>query len=536
MPSAYLSKLDSEGRADLEHRLHDTQVGQCFICGDPIDLVLHAGSIDIDHVEPLSGGGKDDPSNFALTHSSCNRSKQASHLEVARVLSRFDRIRESAGDLGPNLGHVLAATARERADLTFSVEDGEVRFSLPEVGDNAVHTATLHTDGLSGLRYFFAVLPIEYLHHDDRINPRSIGTNLKALVEEFHKGRPQLHSALAWVPGPSTAPVKVFDGQHKAAAQILLGADRLPLRVFVDPDLDLLLTTNTNAGTKLRQVAFDKSIQRHLGNSLYWDRVDQYRKDHGLADDDLHFSERDLVQHFKGESREMKRYVLDSVRDSVTHDPDNALRSYIDFGGRKNIKPLSYSTVEKTFYSFFIHADLLDSPMDQGLGDGSNPRELEKEQIRRLMSLVAEVTLVDEFDPDLGTYRIEAKVQKGEDIPDGHLRAFRMMKEEILYAWLGYVRQVVSGYFIMTGKPLQEDRLFQYPIPEPLWDRIRAYLESLKKLPVWVNRELSTTVFGGKQKHDFWQTIFETGKSPTGQQVLAEPLNLMEMVNAAPPQ
>ena len=67
--------------------------------------------------------------------------------------------------------------------------------------------------------------------------------------------------------------LKVFDGQHKAAAQILLGTRELPLRVFVEPDTNILLQANTNAGGKLRQVAFDAAVMRHLGSSLYVERV-----------------------------------------------------------------------------------------------------------------------------------------------------------------------------------------------------------------------------------------------------------------------
>jgi hypothetical protein len=263
---------------------------------------------------------------------------------------------------------------------------------------------------------------------------------------------------------------------------------------------------------------------------LFDDRLERYRSDRKLAEDDEGFSEEDLVRYFKGESREMKRYILDSVRDSITHDPNNRLKSYIDFGGKGIDKPLSYSTIEKTFYSFFIYQDLLSTPLDYRADEGLNPRDLEVEQVVRLMNLIADEIYIGSFDPDLGTYRIENRVQKGESIPEPHLRAFRMSKEEILYVWLKYIRQIVQGYFVYLGTPMDEARLFQYRFPEPLWDRLRAYLQSLKGLPVWANRDLSLSAFGGKQTYEYWQAIFETGRSPQGQQVLAGPIRLTEMI------
>ena len=37
-------------------------------------------------------------------------------------------------------------------------------------------------------------------------------------------------------------------------------------------------------------------------------------------------------------------------------------------------------------------------------------------------------------------------------------------------------------------------------------------------------------MFGGKLNNSFWQTVFENGRSPQGVQVLAKPLNLVEMI------
>jgi hypothetical protein len=50
-------------------------------------------------------------------------------------------------------------------------------------------------------------------------------------------------------------------------------------------------------------------------------------------------------------------------------------------------------------------------------------------------------------------------------------------------------------------------------------------------LPLWVNHSLSSPVFGGKQNYDFWKIIFETGKTQTGLQVLAKPLNLDALIS-----
>jgi hypothetical protein len=334
MSSLFLARQKPEDRHELINKLHAAQKGNCFICEEIIDLIVHKNSIDVDHVTPLTVGGKDDPRNFALTHSSCNRSKQASNLEVARVLHRFSRLKktlEEAENRSPNLGDLLTEVGGGKENLKFKINGANITYSMSELGDNKLYTVPIYEDKLSGFRYFFSALPVEYLAHDNRINPRSIGTNISKLVDEFYQKRPQLHVSLAWMNSDTgQSAIHVFDGQHKAAAQIMLGVRSLPVRVFVDPDADTLITTNTNAGTTLKQVAFDKSVQRHLGGSLYQDRVQRFQKDTGRAEDDMRFSERDLVNHFKGQSREIKRFILDALRDSVTSDPLNKLMQFID--------------------------------------------------------------------------------------------------------------------------------------------------------------------------------------------------------------
>jgi hypothetical protein len=340
MSSFYLSRLSKQERQALEKQLWSQQNGKCFISEKAIDLELD--EVDIDHIVPTRDNGKDDPSNFAITLATYNRSKQAADLRVARVLARFDKIRESSdSDRGANLSDVLKMFGGATTDIRIKIDSGTITYANP-LGEGGERTLSpLFYDKLSGMSYFFAMLPIEAIHHDEKINPRAIGPNLRGLIEEFHNGRPQLHVALGWIE-TSEAPhvkVRVFDGQHKAAAQILLGIREIPIRVFVDPNEETLLTANTNAGTTLRQVAFDKSVQRRLGSSILIDRLERYRKEKGLPEEFEEFSERDLVNHFKGELRAMTRYVLDSVRDSITHSPDNKLRDFVEYAGKGSENP-----------------------------------------------------------------------------------------------------------------------------------------------------------------------------------------------------
>lgn len=533
MASLYLNRLSAEQRTTLLQELHDRQTSNCFICGKAIDLKLQKDSIDIDHVIPISLNGPDNPGNFALTHDSCNRGKQDSDLRVARIIARFDDINESvAGESrAANLGDVLKAFRTSSHPFPVSIEGEKLSYSLAAVGKNDIQSIPLYVDGLSAFKFFFAQLPIEYIQHDSKLNPRAIGPNIKKLIKEFHTRRPQLHVALGWLSTADAdkAQIRIFDGQHKAAAQIMLGAKNLPVRVFVDPDVEVLLTANTLAGTTLRQVAFDKSVQRSLGSSLLADRIERYRKDRELPDESEDFSEQDLQRHFKGE-REMKRYILDGIRSSITQHKENKLLDFIEYGGRGSDFPLSYSTVEKTFYSFFIGSDLLTVRLNHRVEEGLNPRMLEVDQMVSLMNIIAEEIFIDKFDLDIGTSRIENKVSKGENIPEAHLAAYRMAKEEIIYNWLRLAKQVIQTSFVTSGTPFDEKAPLQKLLPPNAWNNVRNFIRALRRLPLWVNKDMATSVFGGKRNMDYWKQIFDEGTTPDGQKVLGQKIDLIKMM------
>jgi hypothetical protein len=282
----------------------------------------------------------------------------------------------------------------------------------------------------------------------------------------------------------------------------------------------------------LRQVAFDMGVQRFLGSQIYWEKIDQYRRLKGLEDSDLSFSEKDLIAFFKGEHRELKRYIIDDIRAYVIHSADNKLKDYVEFGGRATEKPISYSTIEKTFFTFFINKDPMEVPLSYKLEIGENPRQLEKEQLIKLMNIFAEEILIGKYDADIASAKIEERLRKGETIPDNHLKAIRLTREEVLYNILRYVKDCMKRYFLFMGKTIDDRELLQQKIPDQLWGHIRKVIQNMAALPLWINSDpgLSSAVFGGKQSYEYWKHVFETGKTPQGVDVLPMGLTLDDLL------
>jgi hypothetical protein len=324
----------------------------------------------------------------------------------------------------------------------------------------------------------------------------------------------------------------VFDGQHKAAAQILLGAKELPVRVFVEPNLKILLQANTNAGDTLKQVAFDMAVKRHLGSVLYKERIAEYRAAKHLLEADESFSEQALVLHFRGARREMQKYILDSVRTAITQDSENLLMDYVEMAGKSVDKPLSYNTIEKTLFSIFLYLKPLETPLNYLDEQGKNPRHLEHTQMVNIMNIYAEEILANPWDPEEASSKLEYHLQQGEQVSEKHLCAHRMSREEILHATLSFVELIIKNFYAYTGDFIDDEKLLQTQHADALWTRIRNFLISLRGLPCWLDKSPSRTIFGAKQNRDYWLTIFKTGSTPDGVKVLTGPLDIQKMIKS----
>ncbi len=179
MASKYLSSLSDSDYKELTEKLHSIQNGICFICQEKIELSIH--ETNIDHIVPLATRGKDAEDNFAVTHASCNKSKQDSNLYIARILHKLKNIQKIVQDKenrSASLKDVLSEYNGSKYDFKFKIEEENLIYSFSEKGDNKIYSTTIFEDPISKEKTCFMEVPIEYIHHDSIINPRGINNSI----------------------------------------------------------------------------------------------------------------------------------------------------------------------------------------------------------------------------------------------------------------------------------------------------------------------------------------------------------------------
>src|SRR4030042_410718 len=180
------------------------------------------------------------------------------------------------------------------------------------------------------------------------------------MIEEFYNGDPQLQPSLATLSvegNNGQARILVFDGQHKAAAQLYARRDRLFVRVFVNYNRDHLKQTNYRAHTKLAQVHFPQLINDRVGADLFKEEFTKFLQGQDLnkVSEDTFFG-----KHIpRIQKSEYKRYFGNYLRyEALTGSAGTKQNTILNFTEtvmpRAIRYPLSYDTLQKTFLDVML--------------------------------------------------------------------------------------------------------------------------------------------------------------------------------------
>lgn len=430
----------------------------CFVDDHPVD---DENSVEFHHIRPFSEDGPSEIANIGAVctdHHRRIRTLSLSEFRDQLAISRFFDHPQPR-----RLDDLLALKLRANGfgHAVCAERDGEnqllLHFTNP---DRPKQTCRVFICPATGMRYFYSVLPIEYLCNDADLQPRPLEEKRVWELYRHLSRHTQLAPAVCRIVDNR---IMLFDGQHKSAAQIWAGRKALDCKVYVDPDIRLLKDTNLIAHDKLRQMAFFTSTLIAKYSDIFKQEWEEYLERPGEK------NEADFVVFLRNRGKtttEAKKMLMSAIENDVIDDPANRLAEFIAERNRTRKSPVSISILQKTFFKEFI----LPPPTTMEFEGPDDCRAQEKDNLVRLLSVIADKQLAGIWNPDANNA--------------AHQKAERIFGAGTMRAWVPMLRDVIAQVLQLYAGSERAKVLFRL-VTDQQWLVIEGRIERLFSHKIW---------------------------------------------------
>jgi len=331
--------------------------------------------------------------------------------------------------------------------------------------DGSSQELPLYKDPATGWEFFHSFIPTHSLANDDELQPRPIEVSRLWLLYNHLRSNAQLAASVARLDEDSR--IFLFDGQHKAAAQIWLGRPSVECKVYLNPDVRELKETNLTAHEKLRQMPFYTSTLIRKYADIFGQDWEGYVATPGRK------SESDFVEYLfsKGKKRaEATKELRNALYRDVLEceEPKSKLREYIAEENRARENPLSINLVQRTFFHEFIATPPLDVEFE-GSGDF---RSYERRNLVGILNMIVDESLKGKWNPELNDAN--------------HKKANRIYLSGAVRAWVPMLKDTVVQVLRIFDSDKREEILFR-SITEEEFELIHDRIRRLFSNKVWMD-------------------------------------------------
>lgn len=356
----------------------------CYICLKTLEGYSRE-EIEFDHIYNYADGYPQELSNFAPVHASkdprklnCHKAKgRKTPYEYREELRIKSKLEEISG---------LKDLCRGAVQSVYSVSTDNKSITIN--GD----TLPLYNQKIANSDNFYLYHEIEtrFIEDDDKIQLRPLEPKILPMIFHF-KHSVQLLPSLGRL-DPISKTVKIFDGQHKAVAQII-GNNRtkIPCIIFVDPDVDKMRKIVYLAHSDFLQQRYKKSHINAKLAEIYKQKIEAFRKK--VGDPNAKYSETDILT---GDSKaNIRKFLLASIISEIQLE-----RSFIrDYAAQNRIdqkrRPILWQSIERIIIKL-CNLELVEEFSDSE----NNFRSDEIENICFILDQIEEYSIKNKWDPD----------------------------------------------------------------------------------------------------------------------------------------
>ena len=440
----------------------------CFATGH---IVGDDEPIWFDHIRAFSTGGMSETNNIAPMCAQHNLDKGTlplfdfrAKLRLEDFFSRGDRL--TLGDL---LNYLL-----DRGDISnfglpiYVHKDGEIL---------KVESATFSSDfqlyccPITSWDYFYATLPIDILGSDDDhdqntgLQPRYLIFDKVFDLFRHFQTSPVLQPSLGRV---VDGKIKLFDGQHKAAAILWNDRRQLECKIYLEPDMRLLNQTNISAHEKFAQTRFYTSIMVLKLGSQFGTDFDQYKN----LEDGQTKSEAGFVNYLQSKDSltrgEVSKRFRSFLYNSILEDQDNRLARLVAVGNRAtDERPITLNGLASSLFASFLYRE----PVSDDMTADAYRRGFEAGNMVKFMNML----------DDLGLNQWNPKATKNNE---NQLKLSRLVRARFMKAWAELLKDVVCAQLSLDDTD-ERARPFYRDLSDEQLNKIRFCIARLVDWKMW---------------------------------------------------
>jgi hypothetical protein len=432
----------------------------CFVTGHPID---NDKDIEFHHIKSYTLGGPTTIDNIAPVCKEHHKRIGTLSLLEFRDKLELESFFDSAEP--KKLDDVLVAKVKtygQKINYKINSDNSEIVITF---FDGRTATFPLYTCPATNCKFFYALIPATNIKNDIELQPRPLDP--KRMWELYYHLRNNTVLA-ASVCRLVNNQILLFDGQHKAAAQIWLGRKYIECKVYIEPDARKLKETNLAAHETLRQMPFYSRILMKKYSDVFHQDWDEYLELPGEKSEEgfVNFLV-DSKGQKKAEAIKKIRYAL--INDIIeSQDPKNKITEFIAEKNRARKNPLTLSLLGKTFFKEF----LMQPPLNVEFESSDDFRKQEKLNIINLLNIIAEETLIGRWDPASGNA--------------AHKKAERIYLSGAIRAWTPLLKDVIAQVLRLFDRE-EKEKIFFREIEKDDFERIRERVRRLFSHKIWID-------------------------------------------------
>lgn len=480
---------EQEKRIVKQQQLSEDGSLRCFISGE---IVSDQDEIEYDHIHPRSKDGETSPANIRIVIKKYNRRKSDQSLYDVRDNLRLERLFEQKKN------HIKLQDIFELKEITQKNTHATTKGEMIVIDDGtAPREFRLFHDDILDVDYFYGKIPISWLENDDQegLQPRVIDYKRLITIRDHLKSHPQLAPSIGRL---LESRLRLFDGQHKLAGQVLNNVEGVDVKIYVSPAdpekakklFDDLMITNLEAHSKLKQVPFYTSTLLDRLSVIYKDLLEEFISNKPVEthteSNFIHFLAVEK-QYSKSEAKEMLR---GAIKNSAL---DNSnLAPYVAEASKDANYPVTIDLLNKTIFPSTLYLE----PSNAKFTSSEDYRNSEVENFGEVANLIVQEAYLNNWVPNV----------KGKTLTNIQLKARRIWHKGSVLTWAPYLRSILYFALQTMTNDEREKILYRPTINDHQKEIIRKCLNRLFNHPMWdePEGEIDSLLGSSKRQDDLF--------------------------------